>query len=107
MSARKIALIALVLILGIVGFSSIFTVRETDQALVLEFGKFVRTESKPGLHFKTPFIQTVKLYDKRVLDYDIEASNASLRVESSDRRRGKVASLNRQLPVFGQQAQLR
>lgn len=86
MPARKIALIALVLILGIVGFSSVYTVRETDQGLVLEFGKYVRKVDKPGLHFKIPFVQSVQFFDKRVLDYDIEANE----IPTSDQKQAVV-----------------
>lgn len=62
--------------LAVVGVSvillgaSVFTVRETDQALVLELGKFVRTVKEPGLHFKKPFVQDVVYFDKRILLLD-------------------------------------
>jgi len=59
-----------VVVLGIVGFSSIFTVYQAEQALVLQFGKVVRPVKTPGLHFKIPFVQNVLYFDKRVLDFD-------------------------------------
>ena len=50
--------------------SALFTVHQTQQALVLQFGNPVRIIQDPGLHFKIPFIQQVEFYEKRVLDFD-------------------------------------
>ncbi len=50
--------------------SSVFTVRQTEQALVLQFGNPVRVVHEPGLGFKVPFIQNVEFYEKRILDLD-------------------------------------
>lgn len=48
-------------------FSSFFTVNQTQQALVLQFGEPKRIITKPGLAFKLPFIQDVIFYESRVL----------------------------------------
>ncbi len=53
--------------------SSMFVVNQTQQALVLSFGKPIRVEQKPGLKFKLPFVQNVEFYDARLLDYDAES----------------------------------
>ena len=55
---------------GILVFSSMFTVRQDQQALVLQFGSPVEVERTPGLKFKIPFIQNVEYYDRRILDLD-------------------------------------
>ncbi|MAO56793.1 MAG: protease modulator HflC [Rhodospirillaceae bacterium] len=55
---------------GILVFSSMFTVRQDQQALVLQFGSPVQVERTPGLKFKIPFIQNVEYYDRRILDLD-------------------------------------
>ena len=47
--------------------SAVFTVNQTQQALVLQFGEPKRTIQEPGLAFKLPFIQDVLYYEKRVL----------------------------------------
>ena len=47
--------------------SSFFTVDQTQQALVLQFGEPKRLVNKPGLNFKIPFIQEVTYFEKRVL----------------------------------------
>ena len=48
-------------------WGSLFTVNQTQQALVLQFGEPKRTIQEPGLAFKLPFIQDVVYYEKRVL----------------------------------------
>lgn len=60
----------IVLAIGIVAFSSMFTVHQTEQALVLQFGEPKRVVTEPGLKFKIPFVQNVVFYDSRVLDLD-------------------------------------
>jgi len=60
----------LLAIVAIVAFNSMFTVHQAAQALILQLGNPVRVVQKPGLHFKTPFIQNVELYDRRILDLD-------------------------------------
>ena len=59
-----IALIGLI-VTGLYG--ALFTVNQTQQALVLQFGEPKRTIQEPGLAFKMPFIQDVVYYEKRVL----------------------------------------
>ena len=64
-------------VLGILGIGllvvimgSVFTVHQTEQALVLQFGEAKRVIQDPGLKFKMPFVQNVVFYDRRVLDLD-------------------------------------
>ena len=59
-----------VAVLAIVAYSAAFTVHQTQQALVLQFGNPIRTVPEPGLHFKVPFVQNVEYYDRRILDLD-------------------------------------
>ncbi len=69
---RSLATIIAVLlvILGILGYSSVFSVHETRQALVLQFGNPIKTVQDSGLNFKTPFVQNVQYMEKRILDFD-------------------------------------
>ena len=60
----------IVAVIGIVAYSAAFTVHQTQQALVLQFGNPIRTFSEAGLHFKMPFVQNVEYYDRRILDLD-------------------------------------
>jgi len=54
----------------IVGYSSLFTVYQTQQALVIRLGQPVRVITEPGLNFKAPFIDSVVHIDKRILDLE-------------------------------------
>ena len=58
---------ALIGLIVIVLYGALFTVNQTQQALVLQFGEPKRTIQEPGLAFKMPFIQDVVYYEKRVL----------------------------------------
>ena len=71
MKPKNIIILIAVAVIAIVGFSSIFILNETQQAIVTQFGKPVggpRTE--PGLNFKVPFIQKTQYFDKRYLKWD-------------------------------------
>ncbi len=65
-----IGLVVLIIIALIVIPQFLFTVDETDQALVLRFGEFNRQLVEPGLKTKVPFIETVTKFDKRLLRFD-------------------------------------
>ncbi len=54
-------------------FNALFTVHQTQQALVLQFGNPVRVVDEPGLSIKLPFVQQVEFFERRVLDYDAGA----------------------------------
>jgi membrane protease subunit HflC len=73
MSRLRIILVVLLVAIGIVAYLSVYIVHERDQALILQFGKVVKVEKKPGLHYKWPFVQTVQFFDRRVRDYDAAA----------------------------------
>ena len=68
----KKILILLAAIATLVFFTTVFIVDETEQVVVLAFGKPVRTITKPGLNFKLPApLQTAVTFDKRLLEYDV------------------------------------
>ncbi len=67
MSPFRLMGLAAVFVVGIGLFNSVFTVDQTQQALVLQLGEPKRTIQEPGLAFKLPFIQDVTYYEKRVL----------------------------------------
>jgi modulator of FtsH protease HflC len=50
----------------------LFTIDEREQAIVTQFGAYIRTITEPGLHAKIPFIQTVHRFDNRVLATDAD-----------------------------------
>src|SRR6202789_4231565 len=67
MNRAVIALIALVVVVLVVADASMFTIDQTQQVLTTQFGDPVRVITQPGLHVKTPFVQTVIPFDKRLL----------------------------------------
>lgn len=71
MSTTKLGIFGVaVAAVAILASSALFTVRQTEQAIVLQLGNPVRVIKEPGLQFKLPFIQNVLYYDNRVLDLD-------------------------------------
>ncbi len=67
-----VGLLAVILVIG--AAVSLYTVNETEQVIITQLGKYVKTVKEPGLHFKTPFIQTVYRFEKRILQYDAAAA---------------------------------
>jgi membrane protease subunit HflC len=78
-----IVALVVVLLAIVIGYSSLFTVRQTEQALVVRLGEPIRVVIEPGLNFKVPFIDTVISIDKRILDLE----NPSQEVIASDQKR--------------------
>ncbi|HCX18055.1 MAG TPA: protease modulator HflC, partial [Afipia sp.] len=73
----------ILLVAVVVGYSSLFTVSETQQVLLVRLGEPVRVVTTPGLNFKVPFIDTVISIDKRILDLE----NPAQEVIASDQKR--------------------
>jgi membrane protease subunit HflC len=71
MSQTKVFIAAIiVIVLGVIVSGTLFTVDQTQQAIVMQFGNPKRVITEPGLQFKMPFIQDVQFYEKRVLNLD-------------------------------------
>ena len=73
MTKKVIAVIILVLILFL-GLNAMFSVREDQYACTVRFSKIIDTTGDAGLHFKVPFIDTVKYFPKATQFYDIPPS---------------------------------
>ena len=63
MKASLYAAIAALVLFGLLG--SVYVVREDQTALVLNLGRVVRADIKPGLHFKVPLVETARVFDRR------------------------------------------
>lgn len=74
MNEKVIVVIAIIMITAAVLAASLFTVDETEQAIVTQLGKYVKEVKQPGLHFKIPLIQAVHRFEARVLQYDAAAA---------------------------------
>lgn len=81
--------IALALI--VIGGGMIFTVDQTKQAIVLQFGEWRKVHTTPGLKVKIPFIQDVLYYEKRVLSFDFP----EVRITTGDQKRLLVDTYTR------------
>ncbi|MCS5597920.1 MAG: protease modulator HflC [Alphaproteobacteria bacterium] len=57
---------------------SVFTVKETQQVLVLQFGDVKGRVTDPGLHFKIPVVQQLRLFEQRILNVDPPAEEVLL-----------------------------
>jgi modulator of FtsH protease HflC len=75
--------IALAAVVALLLYTSVFTVHQTRQALVLRLGNPVDVITEPGLHFKLPFTDSVVYIDKRILDLE----NPAQEIIASDKRR--------------------
>lgn len=67
-----------VVVVGFISFDAVYTVHQTQQALVLQFGKPVQVVREPGLKFKLPMLQDVEFFDRRILDLDPPAQEVIL-----------------------------
>ncbi len=85
-----IAIVVVVLLL-VLGYSSLFSVYQTQQALVVRFGEPVRVVRDAGIHFKVPLIDNVIYVDKRILDLE----NPAQEVIASDQKRLEVDAFAR------------
>ncbi len=67
--------IGLILLAAVVllGYSSMYYVDEREKAIVFKFGEIIRSDDKPGLHFKIPIIEQVRKFDARIQTMDASA----------------------------------
>src|SRR3954447_24604616 len=78
-----IAALFVLIVLLVIGYGSVFTVTQTEQALVVRLGEPVKVVTEPGVDFKAAVIDTVISIDKRILDLE----NPSQEVIASDQKR--------------------
>jgi modulator of FtsH protease HflC len=88
MSRVAIAAIAALVVLFVLVEATLFTVDQTEQVLITQFGDPVRVIRQAGLHTKTPFVQTVIGFDKRLLNLELPGEQVIL----GDQRRLVVDS---------------
>ncbi len=87
------SVIAIIIIVLVVLYMSVFVVKEGERGITLRFGKVLRDDDnkplvyEPGLHFKIPFIETVKMLDARIQTMDNQGRPlCDQREERPDRR---------------------
>lgn len=89
--SRLVVAAAAAAVLLIVAGAALFTVGQTEQVLITQFGQPIRVIDKPGLHVKIPFVQSAISFDRRLLDVEVPGDEVILR----DQRRLIVDSFAR------------
>jgi membrane protease subunit HflC len=90
------AIAVLVLLAVLIGYGTLFTVSQTQQALVVRLGRPVREVTEPGLNVKWPIIDSVIYIDKRILNIETPAQQVTL---SSDNSSANASLVGEQLIV--------
>jgi len=84
MSEKKLKiLLPIIGVLAFISYTTMFTVNEIQQAIILQFGDPKRVIQKAGLNIKIPFVQNVVLLDKRILNLDAPSEE----IIASDQKR--------------------
>ena len=76
MKKRNIVLIVVILLAVILLGECLFTVRENEYACTVRFSKIIDTTDQAGLHFKLPFVDSVKYFSRATQLYDIQIGRA-------------------------------
>ena len=71
---KKSIIVILVLVLLVVAGNSMYTVQENEYACTVRFSKIINTVDEAGLHFKVPFLDSIKYFSKATQLYDIPPS---------------------------------
>ncbi|GGK79604.1 protease modulator HflC [Amphritea balenae] len=72
MSGKSMTGVVIALLLLMVGFNSLYIIKETDRAVLLKFGEIVNSDIEPGLHVMFPVINKVRKFDGRILTLDAQ-----------------------------------
>jgi membrane protease subunit HflC len=63
-------ILAVLIVVALLASSTLFTVDQRQNAIVFQLGEVKEVVTKPGLHFKWPLLQNVRLFDMRILTFD-------------------------------------
>jgi len=69
---KLLALLGIVLLVGVTVNSTVYTVDERQKVIIARFGQVLRYDDKPGIHFKSPFLDDARYFDSRILTLDAE-----------------------------------
>ncbi|RTE66544.1 protease modulator HflC [Amphritea opalescens] len=75
MSGKSMTGLVIALLLVVVGFNTLYIIKETDRAVLLKFGEIVDPDIKPGLHIMIPVINKVRKFDGRVQTLDAQSQS--------------------------------
>ena len=74
--------IVIALVIALLAATSVFVVSESQVGVLFQFGRIVRSDIPPGLHFKLPLVQDARVFDQRILSLDAEPE----RYQTSERK---------------------
>jgi len=74
MSNRQILVLAILIVIAVLVYSSVFTVNERELAIKFKLGEIVKSDYEPGIHGQIPFINNVIKFEKRILTLDARPS---------------------------------
>lgn len=86
LSRILVSFIVLLILLSL----STFTVDQREFALVFRLGEIVSVKKDPGLYFKTPIVENVRFFDKRILTYESEQPDRFITSEKKKRIGGFI-----------------
>jgi len=69
---KLLIILGVVLLLFVAINSALYTVDEREKVIITRFGQILRADDEPGLHVKTPMIDSVRFFDSRILTMDAE-----------------------------------
>lgn len=64
----------IILLVVIIGASSLYVVQENEYACTVRFSKIINTTASPGIYFKSPFVDSIRTFPKAIMYYDISPS---------------------------------
>lgn len=74
MKKKTVILLAVLILAAVCLFNSVYTVEENEYGCTVRLSKIISTTDEPGLHFKVPFLDSVKSFPKATMLYDIPPS---------------------------------
>lgn len=75
MSGKNLGVVAALLLLLVVGSKTLYIVKQTERAVLLQFGEVVNPDVQPGLRFMIPIVNDVRKFDGRVQTLDTRPQN--------------------------------
>ena len=70
MANRQFTILLAALAILVIAYNSLYIVKETERAVMLKFGEVVNPDVEVGLGFKTPFVHTIRKFERRILTLD-------------------------------------
>tara|TARA_R100000750_G_scaffold29573_1_gene18672 strand:- start:1154 stop:2023 length:870 start_codon:yes stop_codon:yes gene_type:complete len=74
MSNKSLVGLIVAVVLALVAWNSFYIVAQTERAVLLQFGRIVEPDVKPGLHVKIPYVNQVRIFDARLMTLDSSSS---------------------------------